>query len=490
MQRVMPQETHVPAQRRDPDAPFGDAHGAALTGAFAPVFDEEVLEKLPVEGEIPADLNGVYLRNGPNPRFEPNGRYHPFDGDGMLHAAHFDRGKLVCRNRWIRTDAWQAEDRQGSSPYWGIMHSLKDRADLPMKDTANTDVIVHAGKAVASWYLAGEPYLLDPITLETLGKAPWTRPPGGGFSAHPKVDARTGELMFFDYGREHPFMWYGVVSAAGELVHHVPIELPGARLPHDMAITEHYSILHDLPVYADPEAERAGRHKIRFDASLPARFGVIPRHGSPAELRWFAFSPCFVYHVVNAWEEGEEIVMIACRYLPARNAQGGIDEQRTAHMIATLMMDARLWRYRMNLRTGATHEECLDEAHNVEFPTINAARWGQRSQHAWLVDHDPDRLRWTGLRAYNTDTGSCAGAWSDGHAHCWYSEPAFGPARAPRAEDHGYVTCFVWNTATRSQQLQVFDARELSRGPVARIHLPHRIPAGFHACWFNTENTA
>jgi carotenoid cleavage dioxygenase len=104
------------------------------------------------------------------------------------------------------------------------------------------------------------------------------------------VDEHTGELCYFDYGHEHPFMWYGVVDAAGRLVHHVAVELPGARLPHDMAITEHYSILHDLPVSNDEEAWRAGRHKIRFDSSLPARFGVIPAD-SPA-IRWFEFSPC------------------------------------------------------------------------------------------------------------------------------------------------------------------------------------------------------
>lgn len=479
---------NVPA--RDPDAPFGESHGPLLTGAFAPVFAEETLDALPVEGEIPADLNGVYLRNGPDPRFEPNGRYHPFDGDGMLHAAHFDRGRLTYRNRWVRTDAWQEEDRAGASPFWGIMQTLKGRPDLRFKDTANTDVIGHAGVALATWYMAGEPYRIDPITLATLGKADLARAPGFGVSAHPKVDEATGELMFFDYFHEQPYMSYGVADASGKLVHHVPVELRGARLPHDMAITEHYSILHDLPVFHDAEAFRAGRHKIRFDGAQPARFGVIPRHGAANTIRWFEFSPCFVYHVVNAWEEGEEVVMVACRYLPARRADGAIDEARTAHMIATLMMDARLWRYRMNLRTGEAREECLNPELNVEFPSCDSAKTGRRTRFAYLVDHDPAILRWTGVRKFDTDSGECLGAFSDGHAHCWYSEPWFAPADAQASEDHGYVVSFVWNALTRSQQLQVFDARDISRGPVARVQLPHRIPSGFHACWMKPAQIA
>jgi carotenoid cleavage dioxygenase len=470
---------------RNPDeAPFGESHGPGVVGAFAPVFAEEVLEDLRVEGEIPADLNGVYLRNGPNPRFEPNGSYHPFDGDGMIHGAHFDRGRVTYRNRWVRTAAWQEEDRTGRSPFWGIMSTLKGRDDLRLKDSANTDVIAYGGKALASWYLAGTPYRIDPVTLQTLGPAEFVRgTPGGGFSAHPKVDEHTGELLYFDYGHEHPYMWYGVVDAGGKLSHHVPIELPGSRLPHDMAITEHYSILHDLPVFHDEAAWRAGRHKIRFDASLPTRFGVIPRYGAPETLRWFEFSPCFLYHVVNAWEEGEEIVMVACRYMPARDARGNIDEALTAHRIATLVMDARLWRYRMNLRTGATREECLDNGPNIEFPTYDAQRTGRHSRYAYLVDHDPAILRWTGLRKYDTDTGHCLGAFSDGHPDCWYSESWFAPADGQRAEDDGYVVSFVWNARTRSQQLQVFDAHDITQGPVARVHLPHRIPPGFHACW-------
>lgn len=473
----------TPAEAVLQDAPFGHEHGPMLTGPFAPVLQEEVLTDLPIIGKIPIDLNGVYLRNGPNPRFKPKGAYHPFDGDGMIHAAHFRDGNLTYRNKWVRTEGWLENDAKGEESHWGIMSSLKGRDDMPMADAANTDVIGHAGKAVATWYLAGKPCLLDPITLETLEIVDYSSKPGQGVSAHPKVDEDTGEMMFFDYFDHAPFMAYGVVDKDGKLVHHVPVELPGNRLPHDMGVSKNYSILHDLPVYHDEAALAAGRHKIRFNSSMKSRFGVIPRYGKAAEIKWFEFSPCFLYHVINCWDEGDEVVMVACRFMPTKNEDGTIDEVRTAKMIANLGMDARLWRYRMNVKTGECSEECLNPDLNCEFPSYDSSRTGVYSQYAYLVDHNPKTLHWTGIRKFDTDTGESLGNWSDGAAHCWYSEPWFAPADNPKREDHGYVITFMWNDKLRVQELQVFDALDISVGPLARVKMPHAIPVGFHACW-------
>jgi len=469
---------------KHPAAPFGHDHGPMLTGPFAPVLQEEVLTDLIVEGRIPTDLNGVYLRNGPNPRFKPKGLYHPFDGDGMIHAAQFKNGQLIYRNKWVRTESWLANEKHGEETHWGIHSTLKGRDDMPMADSANTDIVGHAGKAVATWYLAGKAHLIDPITLETTEAADYgEHGDGQGVSAHPKVDEATGEMMFFDYFDHAPFMAYGVVDKSGKVVHHVPIELPGNRLPHDMGISENYSILHDLPVYHDEDALAAGRHKIRFNASMKSRFGVIPRYGKSSEIKWFEFSPCFMYHVINCWEEGDEVVMTACRFMPVTDADGKIDERATAKMIAHLGMNARLWCYRMNMKTGEGSEECLNADYNCEFPSFNTSFAGRRSKFAYLVDHNPKTLHWTGIRKFNIDTGESLGGWTDGPEHCWYSEPWFAPADNPQSEDHGYVIAFMWNDKSKEQELQVFDAQGISAGPVARVKIPHAIPVGFHACW-------
>ncbi len=465
--------------------PFGEDHGPLLTGAFAPVFDELELTDLPLlKGQIPADLNGVYMRTGPNTRFAPQGRYHPFDGDGMIQAAMFDGGRLTCRNRWVRTDAFIEEEQAGQARFHGIRETLKGRSDKRLKDSGNTDMVGHAGKALALWYMSGEAWEIDPITLQTLGRSQAVRDSGGAMSAHAKVDEITGEMMFFDYGNDAPYMHYGVVGADGRLKHHVPITLPGPRLPHDMAITEHYSILHDLPLFHDHEALKLGRHKIEFHPEMTTRLGVIPRLGAAESIRWFDFTPCFLYHVVNAWEDGDWVVMVGCRYMPALRADGSIDAQRTARDVADLVQHARLWRWRMNLKTGQAEEQALDLEHNVEFPTLNGALAGRRTRFGYLSDQREDVvLQWPGIRKVDLDSGATLGAWSEDPQHSWYSEPWFAGADNAQAEDHGYLISYQWNEHTQRQTLDVFDARDLSAGPVAQVLLPQHVPTGFHGCW-------
>ena len=475
--------------RAEEFAPFGEGHGPLLSGAFAPISDESTFTDLPLlHGRIPADLNGVYLRTGPNPRFAPLGRYHPFDGDGMVHAAEFRAGRVTVRNRWVRTEDWQRESEAGAAAYWGIRETLPGRNDRPLKDSANTDVIGHAGRALVLWYLCGDAYQIDPVTLRTLGRQPALAAAQARISAHAKVDAATGELMFFEYGNESPTMHYGVLDAEGRLVHRVPITLPGPRLPHDMAITQRYSVLHDLPLFNDVAAMALGRHKLAFHASLPARLGVLPRHGAGDSIRWFEFSPCYIYHVVNAWDSedarGRWVEMIGCRYMPATDARGEVDAMRTARNVADLVMTARLWRWRMNLDTGHADEAPLDDGHNLEFPCINAALSGQRTRFAWLADQDQRRiLQWSGLRKLCLDSGRTLSAWSDSPEHSWYSEPAFAAADGPESEDHGYLISFQFDAQTRRQTLDVFDARDLSPGPIAQMLLPRHVPVGFHGCW-------
>lgn len=471
--------------RADDLQPFGEDYGPLLTGPFAPVFDETTADDLPLlHGAIPTDLNGVYMRAGPNPRFAPQGRYHPFDGDGMVHAAQFKQGKLTYRNRWLRTEAFVEEDAAGRATFHGIRETLKGRPDKRLKDSGNTDLVGHGGKALALWYMSGEAWEFDPVSLQTLGKSKAIQASGGAISAHAKVDEISGEMMFFDYGTQAPYMHYGVVGADGQLKHHVPIALPGARLPHDMAITEHYSILHDLPLFHNEDALTLGRHKIEFHPEMSTRLGVIPRFGAAESIRWFDFTPCFLYHVVNAWEDGDWVVMVGCRYMPARGADGRIDAPRTARDVAGLVQRARLWRWRMNLLTGACDEQALDAVRNVEFPTCNSALTGRRTRFGYLCDQREDVvLQWPGIRKYDLDSGEMLGAWSEDPEHSWYSEPWFAAADTAQAEDHGHVIAFQWNARLQRETLDIFDARDLGRGPVAQVALPRHIPTGFHGCW-------
>jgi carotenoid cleavage dioxygenase-like enzyme len=456
-----------------------------LAGLFAPVLEERDDDGLEVIGEIPGDLEGVFLRNGPNPRFTPEGRYHWFDGDGMVHALRFHDGRASYRNRWIGTRGLEKEVAAGAPLFTGVMENPAGNPDLglrlPLKDSANTDLVYFRDRVLALWYMAGEPYALDPLTLDNLGTDDFGGTRRCQVSAHAKVDEQTGELLFFDYSPVPPYMRYGIVGPDGAVSHLVDIDLPGARLPHDMAATANHSILMDLPLINDPVALRQGRHKIVFDTELPARFGVIPRHGQANEIRWFEADPCYVYHSVNAWEDGDEIVLDLCRVTKPAPREGAVGP--LAKMLSYLRLDAHLYRYRFNLKTGATSEAYLDDD-NTEFPTMDVTRLGRPTRYAYNMHiSDEPTLLFDAIVKYDTQTGAAARHWFGPGR--WGSEAPFAPrSTAPdRAEDDGYLVSFVQDEGERRSEVVVLDAADVEAGPVARVLLPGRVPIGFHAVW-------
>jgi len=455
-----------------------------LQGPFAPVFDECDAADLPVIGELPRELDGVFLRNGPNPVQPPRGRYHWFDGDGMVHAVTFRDGRASYRNRWIRTEDLASERRAGRALWPGYMERPDPEApgsgsDGWLKDTANTDLVFHNGAVLALWYQCGQPYRLDPKSLATLGPESFGGKLERRVSAHAKVDAATGELLFFDYATRAPFLVHHVVSARGELLRSTEIELPGPRLPHDMAFTERYSILMDLPLFWDPQLLERKIHRLGFHPELPSRFAVLPRAGGP--LRWFEAEPAYIYHVVNAWDDGDTIVMDACRVVDpgARPPAGGGPLGR---MLATLRLDARLHRYRFDLRTGSTHEQKLDDL-NTEFPSIDARRQGAPSRYAYIPHIAPDTqtLLFDALVKYDTTSGSTQTHRFGPGRYC--SESPFAPRVGGHEEDDGFVVCFVHDVNGGNSEAHVLDARDITAEPLAIVELPQRVPVGFHACW-------
>jgi len=466
-----------------PDAPQGNPY---LEGPYMPTFDEVEINDLEVIGEIPEDLDGVYLRNGPNPKHKPLGRHHWFDGDGMIHAAIFKNGKVSYRNRWVRTTGLAMEDEAGKALWPGLMDPRA--TDLPiawgaghwLKDVSNTDVVPFNGKAITLFYQCGDAYFVDPLTLETEGKVDLEGLKLRQVSAHSKTDERTGEFLFFDYDVKPPYMTYGVLAPDGSLKHFTPIDLPGARLPHDMAITENYTILHDLPLFWDPELLQRGIHKVTFFPELPSRFGVLPRYGDGKDIKWFETDPCYIYHVVNAWEEGDEVVMVACRHMEPEPTFSSRDSE-LSRMLAWLRMNATLRRWRFNMKTGTAKEEVIDD-YNSEFPMVNGWYTGRKTRYSYNVTFaDTPTLWFNGIVKYDLETGA-----SQKHffPEGWVgSESPFAPRVGATDEDDGYVVSFVSNAEKPEAEIQVFDAKDIARGPIARALVPARIPAGFHSCW-------
>jgi carotenoid cleavage dioxygenase len=466
--------------------PVGQAtENPYIAGAYAPTTDELTLGGLEVvEGRIPDDLNGVYVRNGPNPQYEPQGRYHWFDGDGMVHAVHFAEGQATYRNRWIRTDGFEREREAGEGLWKGIMEPWEQNPEgFPEKDTANTDVVFHHDRLLALWYRAGKPYALDPVTLETLQTDDFGGTLRCEVSAHAKTDEVTGELMFFDYGIKPPYMRYGVVAPDGRITHFVPIDLPGPRLPHDMAITATQSILMDLPLVNDVKARAEGRYRLSFEREMPARFGLIPRHGRADQIRWFEAAPCYIYHSINAFDDGDEVVLDVCRVKqpkPRGDLTGPL-----AQMLTYMRLDAHVHRYRFNLVTGVTSEEVIDDE-NSEFPAINQGLTGRRSRNAYNMHISPEKsLLFDGLMKYDLDSGQAETRWFGDNR--WGSEASFAPRPGATAQDDGYLVSYVYDEREGHSEVLVLDAADVAGEAVCRVRVPTRIPLGFHATWVSGE---
>lgn len=450
-----------------------------LNGLYAPVREEASADRLAVIGEIPRDLRGAYFRNGPNPVTPPAGMHHWFDGDGMLHGVWFEDGRARYANRYIRTADFEA-DLEGAGAMPGIFspsRTVEGRRTV-YKDTANTDVVVHNGRLLALWYISGQPVAVDVQTLETIGVEDFGGRLKGNVSAHSKVDPATGEFVFFDYALYEPTMSFGVISADNRLTHFQEVALPGPRLPHDMGLTENHVILHDLPVVFTESALRNRLWQIRV-ADQPTRFGVAPRKGGP--VKWFEFPTCYVYHVINCWEEGDEVVMAACRMVPNGYSPDPASHGPYAPMVTVLALRAQPFLWRMNLKTGDGKETQLDDGLS-EFPVVNLNHVGRKGRWSYHVVMDEDVLqRYSALRRYDLSTGR----YEDHRfpAGVFGSEAAFAPTGP--GEDDGWVVTITTDLDGRSEAI-VINPKDFAAPPVARVALPRRVPAGFHATWAKT----
>ncbi|MEZ4309711.1 MAG: carotenoid oxygenase family protein [Polyangiaceae bacterium] len=447
-------------------------------GLFAPVDDE--LDARPAcGGELPRELFGLFARNSPNPRFTPKGRYHWFDGDGMVHAVYFEDGRARYSNRYVRTRGLALEEEAQKALWTGILEPIDlKNPHGPVKNTANTDLVFHGGKLLALWWLGGEPHAMSARDLSTDGPWDFHGTARSGCASHAKLDPRTGELMFFDYSAiRPPYMTYGVANAEGRVVHTTQIDLPGPRLLHDLAITPQYTIFLDLPLLWRNDKLSTGKRYVAFDKALPARFGLLPRHAPGSEIRWFEDDACYIFHTVNAYEEGGSVVLEACRIQDpmAKLREPPGDSPRLDFMDLTPF----LTRWRFDLATGAVKREQLDDA-PTEFPVIDARRLGERARYSYAprLARTPTLL-FEGFMKYDLAAGtSIYRGLGDGE---FASEGAFVPRAGATDEDDGWFVTFTYDGVSETSSVLVLSAKDMST--VARVKLPRRVPIGFHATW-------
>lgn len=450
-----------------------------LNSNFAPVREEITTDTLKVIGELPANLSGMFVRNGPNPQWSPIGQYHWFDGDGMLHGVRISNGQATYCNRYVQTRGWKIEQKAGKAVWSGLFEPPQmDNPHGGYKNTANTALVWHAGQMLAL-NEGGAPHAIKLPDLKTKGEYTYNNQLVSAFTAHPKVDPKNGEMRFFGYSLTPPYLQYSIVSAAGEIVRTVPIDLPMGVMMHDFAITENYTIFMDLPLTLNAERLQRGEPLIMFESDRPSRFGIIPRHGDNSNIRWFESSPCYVFHTLNAYEDQDEIVLIACR-MSSTTVLKADDSQ--------IDPDAdipRLHCWRFNLSTGKVREEMLDDV-PAEFPRINENFVGQTTRYGYAGKMGKGSLPlFDGLIKYDlSDHKSQTHEFGKGR---YGGEAVFAPSLGATDEDDGWLVTFVYDQSAETSELVVVNAQDITAAPVARVLIPQRVPYGFHGTWVSEE---
>lgn len=444
-----------------------------MRGNYAPVIDEVEALDLPVEGAIPPELAGRFFRNGANPLGRtPN---HWFDGDGMLHGIRLNNGKAEWyRNRMVQTKLLAGEPRFDPNTF---------EFDLSA-GRANTHVLRHAGTIMAleegSFPMAISPEVETLSPMDFGGKL--TTP----VTAHPHVCPETGEMHFFGYELvSEPYATYHVADAQGNLIHSQPITIPAPVMMHDFAISRNHAIFLDLPVVFDLDtALSGGGMPFCWRPDNGSRIGLLDRrniaNGSeePAQPRWFEIDNCYIFHIMNAWEEedGNVVVLDAGRHPSMWSGDANAFEP------------CYLWRWRFDLRTGKVTEEQLDDVQHG-FPRIDDRRTGLTNRYGWALTDRPNEPSMTdgasGVVKYDVQSGGRE--YHDFGPGISTSEPVFVPASDDAGEDEGWVMSFLYDRATESSSFAILDATNMAATPVATIPLPQRVPHGFHGSWFADE---
>ncbi|MEM1332410.1 MAG: carotenoid oxygenase family protein [Actinomycetota bacterium] len=436
-----------------------------LAGNFAPVEQEVTAFDLPIRGELPMELEGRWLRNGPNPELativDPL-KHHWFLGNGMVHGVRLRGGRAEWyRNRWV------------------VEAGARRRGEFG----ANTNVGGFAGR---TWAMVegGSPPVELSYELDSLGHNPFDGTLDGPFTAHPKYDPSTGELHAMNYHWPDliDHVNYTVIGPDGRVRQQLAIPVPDMPMMHDMSLTERYAVIYDLSVTVDLDVLTAGyAFPFAWNADRPCRVGLLPRHGGTADdVIWCHVDPCYVFHPMNAYDADDGTVVVdVCRY-----------DRMMDHERVGPFSDAAptLDRWVIDPVSQRVTETRLNERPQ-EFPRHDPRVALQRHRWGYTSTIDPDGAAVHGdILRVDVDSGAAeAHSFGSGRGG---AEPI--PVPKVDSDDEGacWIMTVVHDAATDSSELHVIDAEDFSGDAVAVIELPQRVPFGFHGNWVPDRSVA
>jgi carotenoid cleavage dioxygenase-like enzyme len=456
-----------------------------LTKGFEPIRIECDCEDLMVEGTIPEELNGSLYRIGPNPQFAPRGPYNPLLADGMIHAFHIRDGRVAYRNRWVRTKQWQSEHAAGRSLF-GTSGSPRDAdpdvAGLQTDGVANTSLVWH-GRRLLALEEGHAPIQIDPVTLETLGQWTFNGALPGNMTAHPKIDPETGEMFFFANFPHKDFsgaLAFYVADADGNLIRSEMIQGPFAALVHDFAITRDYILFFICPITLSLERIRMGSSPIGWEPGRGTHIGIFPRSGSASEIRWFRAPASMAWHSMNAFQRGEEINLDvcaqACPAFPDHTGKIPSDADLCQYLTRWTMA----WSNPDNVATTR-----LDKL-VCEYPRIDERHVGRSYRFGFVAcagGPGTGDLFHRAVGRYEMETMQLT-TFHFG-ASSAVSEAVFVPKCPESDEAEGHLMLTVYDERRNASYLAILDALRIESGPIAKAHLDHRVPLGFHGAWRN-----
>lgn len=471
------------------------ANHPALQGDFEPARFNSSVHDCEVVGEIPAALDGVFYRVGAEwsypPRFSDDS---PFAADGIATSFRISAGSCDFTARYVETPRYLA-NREARRQLFGYYRNpfTHDPEVRGKHDTvSNTNLVMFSGKLLALKEDA-PPMELDPETLQTIGFHDF----GGGyraptFTAHPKVDGATGEMITFGYeaeGLASNAIWLYTIAPDGIVTSERKLAAPYLSMLHDIAISQNYII---IPVYgmtASLERLRAGKIHWGWDTRLPSYMGVLPRQGDANEIRWFTGPPLAMVHTFAATDKNGIITLDAAvsdgnpfPFFP--------DIHGHPFNPAKARTTVRRYTIDMNVSSDGWREQRRFPDKAGSLSRIDDRFMGRDFRYGFLSfsnENEPFTGEARGRRPVNNlgrfdfETGQ-VDALSAGPQYAM-QEVAFAPRSPDAPEADGWLMAVATNYETMKSELVIGDTRNLSRGPVARVKLPFKAPNQVHGNW-------